>query len=79
MCKRPLSLEGQYIVTRAHDEYLLHAKRHGCGTSTQRAQRFDCIPARVHMRAALTGLGMSVTLAGLEPAIFASEERRLIH
>ena len=30
------------------------------------------------MRAALAGLGMSVTLAGLEPAIF-SEERRLFH
>ena len=25
------------------------------------------------------GLDMSMTLAGLEPAIFASEERRLIH
>ena len=77
MCKRPLSLEGQYIVTRAHDEYL--CMRSGCDTTTPCAQRFGCIHARIHVRATLAGLGMSMTLAGLEPAIFASEERRLIH
>ena len=38
-----------------------------------------CIHARVHMRATLAGLGMGMTLAGLKPATFASEERRLIH